>query len=137
MVEQSVIHFVLICHKIPSVPHRKIQHYLEQYEGEFSNPRSDELWCLLCTTKVDHTRKSSVKNHRNSDYHVEGIKRMKKVKEPLQCQTFLTKHRGIFMDVLTKAFMSAEIPLYKLRNPHLMQFLSLIGNDPPSESTVR
>ena len=52
-------------------------------------------------------------------------------------QTFLKSSDTNFVGKLTKAFSSADIPLYKLNNTHIINLFRDIGHRLPSETTCR
>ena len=41
------------------------------------------------------------------------------------------------MEKVTKAFLSTDIPLYKLNNKHMKISFHVIGHSLPSETTIR
>jgi len=56
---------------------------------------------------------------------------------PQISQTFLRNSNSDFVEKVTKAFLSADIPLYKLNNKHVKNLFSDIGHSLPAESTCR
>ena len=56
---------------------------------------------------------------------------------PHTSQTFLWKDNSDFAEEVTKAFLSADIPLYKLNNKYIKQLFRDIGRSLPSESACR
>jgi len=56
---------------------------------------------------------------------------------PQSSQTFLRSSNSDFVEKVTKAFLSANIPLYKLNNKHVKNLFSDIGHSLPAESTCR
>ncbi len=56
---------------------------------------------------------------------------------PQSSQTFLRSSSSDFVEKVTKAFLSANIPLYKLNNKHVKNLFSDIGHSLPAESTCR
>lgn len=56
---------------------------------------------------------------------------------PQISQTFLRSSNSDFVKKVTKAFLSADIPLYKLNNKHVKNLFSDIGHSLPAESTCR
>ena len=52
-------------------------------------------------------------------------------------QTFLRSSDTDFVGKVTKAFLSANIPLYKLNNTHIKNLFRDIGHRLPSETTCR
>ncbi len=56
---------------------------------------------------------------------------------PQSSQIFLRSSNSDFVEKVTKAFLSADIPLYKLNNKHVKNLFSDIGHSLPAESTCR
>ena len=56
---------------------------------------------------------------------------------PQTSQTFLRSSDTDFVEKVTKAFLSADIPLYKLNNTHIKNLFRDIGHRLPSETTCR
>ena len=56
---------------------------------------------------------------------------------PHTSQTFLKSSDTNFVENVTKAFLSADIPLYKLCNKHMRNLFCDIGHSLPSETTCR
>ena len=54
---------------------------------------------------------------------------------PQTSQTFLRSSDTNFVEKVTKAFLSADIPLYKLKNMHIKNHFRDIGHRLPSETT--
>ena len=52
-------------------------------------------------------------------------------------QTFLRSSDTDFVEKVTKAFLSTDIPLYKLNNTHIKNLFRDIGHRLPSETTCR
>ena len=52
-------------------------------------------------------------------------------------QTFLRSSDTNFVEKVTKAFLSADIPLHKLHNTHIKNLFRGIGYRLPSETTCR
>ena len=56
---------------------------------------------------------------------------------PHTSQTFLRSSNTDFVEQITKAFLSADIPLYKLSNKRIKNLFHDIGHSLPSETTCR
>ena len=52
-------------------------------------------------------------------------------------QTFIQIEKPELINNVTKAFLSANIPLYKLRNKELCELFNFLGCAPPSETSCR
>ena len=60
-----------------------------------------------------------------------------KILSPQTSQTFLRSSDTDFVEKVTKAVLSADIPLYKLNNTHIKNLLREIGHKLPPETTCR
>jgi len=90
--------------------------------------------------KVDPERRSSITQHIKTEKHRRAVKRKinQKTANGQQLLTNLTSKKSTFNMDLCKAFISANIPLNKLRNTEFRQFLQLYTQkDVPTESTLR
>lgn len=111
------------------------------------------LMCKVCNVAVDHVRKQSITDHIQSKKHVSrGQKREADVQagDVPKRQTTMEgcmmrknassqANEKVTMD-LVKAFMSANIPLEKLDNPQLREFLTVnvkSGGNIPLANTAR
>ena len=56
---------------------------------------------------------------------------------PQASQTFLRSSDTDFVEKITKALLSADIPLYKLSNTHIKNLFRDIGQRLPFETTCR
>ena len=100
------------------------------------NTPKDELTCAKCNVIVNHDRRSNITKHRESTKHLKAIKSS-------TCnavQSFIswkTENVNDFTRFVTKAFLSADIPLYKANNRELQALFSFLGKPLPSETILR
>ncbi len=110
------------------------------------------LWCKLCNVTVDHIRRQTITDHINSKRYGDRIKRQaedaagppnKKQATIPGCNDRATAasaaQEKVVMD-LVAAFMAANIPLEKLDNPTLREFVKLNvkgGGAVPKANTLR
>ena len=92
----------------------------------------NQLYCNLCNCEVTSDRKSTIDKHRSSKKHCKGLSKAKN-----EIQTFLSDPVDNLTDKLVKAFLSADIPLSKLRNKELKKFFEYAKIPLVSETTAR
>ena len=103
----------------------------KQYPNEFQTTSNGNLFCKYCTCSVNGKRKSSVNKHRSTAKH----KKLSKTKSGTQM--FLPKQKDDLIEKVTMAFLSADIPLKKLRNTDIRSMFVFMGQSPPSETACR
>lgn len=89
---------------------------------------------MLCQEVVKFNKRHFVESHRKSGKH---MKRMSQRNETPKKQEFINFEQDDFGERVTKAFVSSNIPLHKLRCPSLRALFSDIGHPLPSESSCR
>lgn len=117
-----------------------LRSYVAEYNNDFTTDGS-VLFCKVCDVPVAATKKFQV------DQHVKTVKhtKLKSVKNTAPQQTLLSAASfksgpklSEFNKNLCSAFVSAGIPLYKLRNEKLKEFLEHYTKQiVPDESTLR
>ena len=115
----------------------KIQSIVKKFPDEFTQSISNELYCNLCNCAVSCYKRFLVDSHRNSSKHQKALGSRFEDLIPQTSQTFLRSSDIDFVEKVTKAFLSADIPLYKLNNTHIKNFFRDIGHRLPSETTCR
>jgi hypothetical protein len=118
--------------KIALSDRSKINAIVSQYPEEFVRSPNDDLYCNLCSTVVSHAKSYFVESHRKTAKHQRAIG----VSANATVQQFLNPKGDFTRDVL-KAFLSADIPLWKLRNPELRKLFLGIGHPLPCEQSCR
>ena len=114
----------------------KIKSVLHDFPGEFTKTPNNELYCNLCNCVVSCDKRFLVDSHRKTSKHQKALSRSE-LQMPQSSQTFLRSSNSDFVEKVTKAFLSANIPLYKLNNKHVKNLFSDIGHSLPAESTCR
>ena len=94
-----------------------------------------ELYCTLCATSVAHDRKSSVDKHRLSAKHQKAL--LSTVQQRQQPIDSTNVGWGDYFGKVASAFLSADIPLYKLRNLEMQSLFQVLGRKAPSEWACR
>lgn len=111
----------------------KIASFIREFPKEFTSTPKRELYCNLCSKIVDHSKRFPVDRHRLSDKH----QRLLNLQQPSTSQQFIKIPQIDFTKKVTEAFLSADIPLYKLRNPKLRELFTCTGHPLPSEQSCR
>lgn len=98
---------------------------------------NNKLFCKLCNIEILGCKNFNVDRHIHSDKHRKGLEKTK-------VQNLQQEHSGSYNTVhdfntdLCNAFISSNIPLFKLKNNTLRTFLQkYTGRQIPDESTLR
>lgn len=113
----------------------KVRRYMKEFPDEFQLSPTNELFCKTCEVPVNCDRRSSVLKHRDTARHTKIS-----AQSSSASQLFLSCATGIHKDFTNKvvsAFLSANIPLYKVNNEKLRALFSDIGHPLPSLTTCR
>ena len=96
-----------------------------------------ELFCTLCSTIVSHGRKFSVDKHcQSTKHHKALLSTLQQQQHPLSVPTASFDWND-YVGKVTAAFLSADIPLYKLNNSDLQALFKYVGQKAPSESSCQ
>lgn len=97
------------------------------------------LMCRICSKRIGSDRKEQVSRHISSAKHQELLRRRsQKQKLYSTASAPVEKHVNSFFYDLCSAFMSANIPLHKLKNGEFCKFLEKYTEHTiPDESTLR
>jgi hypothetical protein len=87
----------------------------------------------FCDCIVKHDKKFFIDSHRSSMRHSVKLK----TNSATSSQQFITGQSITFAQQVTKSFLSANIPLYKLRHPAISDLFKVMGQQVPSEATCR
>ena len=93
-------------------------------------------YIAICVTSCNKCR-FLVDSHRNTSKHQKASGSRSKNLIRLTSQTFLRSSDTDFVEKVTKAFLSADVPLYKLNNTHIKNLFRDIGHRLPSETARR
>ena len=97
----------------------KVRSYEVRYRTEFMTTARGELFCTLFSTIVSHDREFSVDKHRQSAKHYKALSAISQQRQqPLSIPTASFDWND-YVRTVTVAFLSADIPLYKLSNSDL------------------
>ena len=137
----------------------KIQFIVKEFPDEFTESINNQLYRNLCYCAVSCDKRFLVDSHQNTSIHQKALDSRSEnlIHQTLQntsihqkvlgsrsenlmpqtSQTFLRSSDTDFVEKVTKAFMSTDIPLYKLNNTHIRNVFRDIGHRLPSVSTCR
>jgi len=123
--------------KVKSSLSCKLKNFVSEFGEEVFKVDDSVLFCQLCECKVNSEKKFNITQHLKTDKHIKATKRHQNQIE--KKQQFLTSYQKNSFNVdLCKAFVAANIPLNKLSNPILRQFLgTYIKNPIPDQTTLR
>ena len=105
----------------------KIQSIVKEFPDEFMESINNQLYCNLCSYAVFCNKCSLVHSHRNMSKYRKALGSRSKNFVPQTSQTFLRSSDTDFVEKVTKAFLSADIPLYKLNNTHIKSLFCDVG----------
>lgn len=116
---------------------------LKALAEEFPGLRAEEgfLYCKICSKVISADRRFQVKQHLESGKHIQlnqksENKRTQQLFLP-ECSGRFSKEHD-FHEKLCRAFVSADIPLYKMRNQHIRKlFEEYTDYQVPSETVLR
>ena len=115
----------------------KIQSLVKEFPDQFMESINNQLYCNLCNCAVSCNKRFLVDSHRNTSKHQKALDSRSENLIPQTSQTFLRSSDTDFVKKVIKAFLSADIPLYKLNNTHIKNLFRHIGYRLPSETTCR
>ena len=113
------------------------QSIVKEFPDEFMGSINNQLYCNLCNCAVSCNKRFLVDSHRNTSKHQKALGSRSENLIPQTSQTFLRSSDTDFVEKVTKAFLSADIPFYKLYNTHSKNLFRDIGHRMPSETTCR
>ena len=97
----------------------KIQSVVKEFPDEFMESINNQLYCNLCNCPVSCNKRFLVDFYRNTSKHQKTFGSRSETLVPHTSQTFLRSSDTDFVEKVTKTFLSADIPLYKLNNTHI------------------
>ena len=113
----------------------KIQSIVKKFPNEFMESINNQLYCNLCNYAVSCNKRFLVDSHRNTSKHQKALGSRSENLIPYTLQTFLRSSDTDFVEKVTKAFLSADIPSYKLNNTRIINLFRDIGHRLPFETT--
>ena len=97
---------------------------------------NNQLYCNLCNCAVSCNKRFLVDSHRNTSKHQKALGSRSENLIPQTLHTFLRSSDTDFVEKVTKTFLSAAIPLYKLNNTYIKNFFCDIGHRLSSETIL-
>lgn len=128
--------------KIKHSIHSRLQQYVAEFSGMFTS-NGKTLFCQKCGKSVNADQRSQVLQHLAGSKHKIAASRATSTRQVLLGETASSSHTPVsksseYYADLCKAFLSSDIPLYKLKSPELRTFLTKYTNfETPAESTLR
>ena len=115
----------------------KIQSIGAEFPYKFMESINNQLHCNLRNCVVSCNKCVLVDSHRNTTKHSKALGSRSENLIPQTSQIFSRSSDTNFVKKVIKAFLSADIPLYKLNNMHIKNLFRDIGHRLPSETTCR
>ena len=115
----------------------KIQSIVKEFPDQFMESINHQFYCNLCNCAVSCNKRFLVDSHRNTSKHQKALGGRSENLIPQTSQTFLRSSDTDFVEKVIKAFLSADIPLYKLNNTHIKNLFHDISDRLLSETTCR
>ena len=113
----------------------KIQFIVKKFPDEFIESINNQLYCNLCNCAVSCIKRFLVDSHQNTSKYQKAFGSKSENFIPQNSQTFLRSSDTDFVEKVTKALLSTDIPQYKLNNTHIKYLFRDIGHRLPSETT--
>ena len=110
---------------------------VKEFSDEFMESINNQLYCNLCNCAVSCNKRFLVDSHRDTSKHQKALDSRSENLIPQTSQTFLRSSDTHLVEKVTKAFLSVDIPLYKLNNTHFKNLFRDISLRLPSETTCR
>ena len=95
-----------------------------------------ELYCRLCETTVKCDKTFHVDSHRKTAKHSRLLAHSAS-SSSAATQQFIQSNTTSLGEKIATAFVSADIPLHKLRHPAILRMFTDLGHVAPSESSCR
>ncbi|PNF20259.1 hypothetical protein B7P43_G15454 [Cryptotermes secundus] len=131
---------IVVIPKVKVSQETKLQLYQREFEGEMISTNNEILYFRACEKTVGCEKRFQVLQHLNTNIHKENIKIKSTKSAPVQklLSEFSNNIFSQFSFDLCEAFLAADIPLWKLTNPTLRNFIEKYTQcKVPDESTVR
>lgn len=125
--------------KIRASHFSKARAYAREFATEFRVNPAGELFCVLCNCNVNCDKRFRVEKHRDTAKHKNCMLSAIDTNPTTTklVQQFLPTTKKDFKEKIVEAFLAADIPLKKLRHPHIVKLFTDLGQGVPSESACR
>ncbi|PSN38201.1 hypothetical protein C0J52_20758 [Blattella germanica] len=145
---QSTHRFSFVNHTIKTVNMPKVRHsvnlkskltsYISEFKEDGLSTDNKILFCNLCQCAVSSTQKFLVQQHITTSKHQANKQLNSKQRQLFLTQPTTSNVRSEFNIDLCRSLISADIPLYKLKNKAFREFLEKhTQHTIPDESTLR
>ncbi|KAJ4432037.1 hypothetical protein ANN_20651 [Periplaneta americana] len=145
---QSTHRFSFVNHTIKTVNMPKVRHsvnlkskltsYISEFKEDGLSTDNKILFCNLCQCAVSSTQKFLVEQHITTSKHQANKQLNSKQRQLFLTQPTTSNVRSEFNIDLCRSLISADIPLYKLKNKVFREFLEKYTQHTiPDESTLR
>ncbi|KAJ4440966.1 hypothetical protein ANN_10815 [Periplaneta americana] len=135
---QSTHRFSFVNHTIKTVNMPKVRHsvnlkskltsYISEFKEDGLSTDNKILFCNLCQCAVSSTQKFLVQQHITTSKHQANKQLNSKQRQLFLTQPTTSNVRSEFNIDLCRSLISADIPLYKLKNKVFREFLENILN---------
>ncbi|KAL4126245.1 hypothetical protein QTP88_010470 [Uroleucon formosanum] len=127
--------------KAASSINNKVAVYLKEFPNETFQNDGKVLNCKCCEKSVSIGQRFQVSQHISTTKHKQNKERQNKFKQQFLTSSPSTSsddNSSTFYTDLCRVFIRADIPIFKLKNPALKDFLEqYTGKTIPEESTIR
>lgn len=124
--------------KLKKTDKEVIMFYVNSYNEEFIYHAQDKLYCKICECFIKHSKKYFIESHRKCKKHYKYLKNKNDTQDIKKIQqTFLSESYDQYVEVVVRAFTSANIPLFKLNNSNIIKMFEYFGKPAISESKAR
>lgn len=126
--------------KVKQTKSARLTHFVSSFGSDIFRSDGSVLFCKLCCKAVSAERRDQVTQHIASAKHQHALQGNSKAQQTLVSQTgtSTSSRNNEFASELCAAFVAANIPLTKLKNEVLRNFLSkYTKQNIPDESTLR
>ncbi|KAJ4431643.1 hypothetical protein ANN_20242 [Periplaneta americana] len=145
---ESTHRFSFVNHTIKTVNMPKVRHsvnlkskltsYISEFKEDGLSTDNKILFCNLCQCAVSSTQKFLVQQHITTSKHQANKQLNSKQRQLFLTQPTTSNVRSEFNIDLCRSLISADIPLYKLKNKVFREFLEKYTQHTiPDESTLR
>lgn len=116
----------------------KLTSYISEFKEDGLSTDNKILFCNLCQCAVSSTQKFLVQQHITTSKHQANKQLNSKQRQLFLTQPTTSNVRSEFNIDLCRSLISADIPLYKLKNKVFREFLEKYTQHTiPDESTLR
>lgn len=123
------------------MPQKKsVSSWITDFPGTFTYD-GNVLYCRVCEKNISCTKKFQIDQHIKTSLHIAGLQKKGPRQQLITASTSSSKcnQNNQFSMDLCEALLASNIPLHKINNPTLKQFLKkyCLNQNVPDESTLR